>query len=635
LYFKSCYLSEADFGFLLDHEKFPWKKWDLASKQCPLCGKKDVTSTLHWIAHLAFCPVATKNFFKVKKRMIPDPRLSSPRSQNRQSPNAMAPLEDNDVEMKSVSGSSDSDSSEVSKLASNFKKSCSTTSYAPTSSSHSSIDSEDIKLYQKQIKEERKLEIIREAEIQDEIKEAENFLENMAENFSIDEKEKFWDALSKFAEKKLQKKHKPRFFLTESFAEFWHAPYTNDKKRKIDALAAVLPVELSMDISNEEMREILNEFEQISRPYRSYDNPRHLTTKHIQEALAIRLTLENGEMERSAKILPKVRKLSMTDIQEIMVFLELNSDPLPEMRHFSKKISSIKNQTMVELVNKKEFRDLFHVKLAESDREMYYSAPRRLAQLKFSCLIAEFNAARGDEKIKISEHLFRKLIPAFIEEPSRIDAYVCICGVCFNLRSLGDKICSCLYGGKFTETKMSYEALFDEIFKCRGCRNVEWNLGQNGKVLPLLCSKLKCSCDSDLAKLTPLQLMFRKWRGLEEYVRSDENKDFNLRVTLFTENGEGTQRATLAVPDLFEKFSAEFVKSIEHYQSNKLSSILTSRLRNQLVDTTDELVFEVDFSDDYVSRPGTGAMSTQSGYLSKKTKFILHVLGKSENKIEF
>ena len=633
MFLDSCYLSEADFRFIVDHEKFPWKTWDRSSQQCPLCRKNDVTSTVQWIAHLAFCSVACKEYFKTQKRMIPPPRPLPPQVQTSQSGIDVAPLEDNDIEMRSASGGSDSNSSEITKLASSFKKSCSTNSYAPTSSSHSSVDSEDIRIHQIQMKEERKLEKLKEAELQDRIKDAENCLNELAENYSLEENEVFWDAISKFAEKKLKKKHKPRFILTESFVEFWHAPYTNDKKRKIDALAAILPLELCMDISKEEMRGILNEFEEISRPYRSIDNPRYLTSKHIEEALAVRLTLENGEMERRVKLLPKVRKLSMADIGEIMEFLELNSDPLPEMRNFSKKTSTIKSQTMVELVNKAQFRNLFHVRLAESDREMYYSAPRRLAQLKFGALIEEFNAARDAEKIKISEHLFRKLIPEFIEEPSKIDAFVCICGVCFNLRSLGDKICSCLYVGKFTETKMSYEALFDEIFKCRGCENVEWNLGSNGKVVPLLCSKLKCACNPDMARLTPLQLMFRRWPGLENYVNNDENNELKLRVTLFTENGEGTERATVAVPDLFEKFSTEFIKSIEHYQSNKLTSTLTSRLRNQLVDTTDELVFEVDFSDDYVSRPGTGAMSTQSGYLSKKTKFILHVLGRKNLKI--
>lgn len=592
MFLDSCFLTEIEFKSLIENEKFPWKNWPSAKKDhhCPLCKKKRESGVSWWILHLAFCHVAKKEF-KTSKRVINRPDSQPICDEEMLS----QPLPDIDVEMRSESSSKSSNgSAEVMDLAEHFQQSCSTSTYVPTNSSVSTCDSEKIKAQKEDMKRERDLEKLREIEIKDDVAQTDHFLDEISKNYNDNELLSFWEAISIMAEKKIKNKFSPRSFLTEAFVEFWHAPYACDKNEKMYALASILPVEFSMDISASQIREIINYFNLISSSIRNPDNPRHLTPKHINDALQHRLALENGEMETVAKQLPMIKKLKEGDIKDVLNYLEKNTDPQPETRHFCKKLSTIENQLMLDIVKTKEFQEKFYVKIGMTGNETYYSAPRRLAQLKFKFLIEEFNARRN-ETSQISEYLFRKIVPDFIEEPNKIDQFSCICQFCYNLKSLGDKICSCLYDNKFTKTKWSYEALFDEIFKIRGCVNHHWDLGSQGKVVPVLCSKFLCKCQPANSKMTVLQLMCKKWNRLEEFLRDEASEEQKIRVTIFSESGDGTERATFSLPELFKRFATDFKEYIPHYQSTKLTSCLTSQLRKQEIDTTDEIVIEVDF----------------------------------------
>lgn len=68
-----------------------------------------------------------------------------------------------------------------------------------------------------------------------------------------------------------------------------------------------------------------------------------------------------------------------------------------------------------------------------------------------------------------------------------------------------------------------------------------------------------------------------------------------------------------------------------HYNDSKLTNALTSRLRNQVHESNNHWFCEVDFSEDYTSRPGVG-IQTQSGFLRDSEKVLIHVLGNLKKK---
>jgi len=144
------------------------------NNQCPLCGKKKENGTAWWILHLAFCPVANREF-NTSKRVITQPESQVIRDE--EMPSQTIP--DTDVEMRSAATGSSGESD----LAERFQKSCSTSTYVPTHSSASTCDSEQIKAQKEEMRREKDIKKLREVEINDDIAQAHDYFAEITSNY--------------------------------------------------------------------------------------------------------------------------------------------------------------------------------------------------------------------------------------------------------------------------------------------------------------------------------------------------------------------------------------------------------------------------------------------------------------------